>query len=142
MAQATKGDTVQIHYTGRLEDGTVFDSSQNRDPLSFTLGEGQVIPGFAKAVEGMAPGESKTATISSDDAYGPRRNDLLLWVNRDQLPEDLEPEVGQQLQMQTEDGRTFQAAVAEVADERIQIDANHPLAGKELTFDIELVEID
>ena len=142
MATAEQGDTVRIHYTGRLEDGTVFDTSENRDPLSFTLGEEKVIPGFAEAVEGMEEGESKTAEVPAEQAYGPHREDLLLWVQRAQLPEDMSPEVGQQLQMQTQDGRTFQASVAQVGEDRVQVDANHPLAGKDLTFDIELVEIE
>lgn len=142
MATAEQGDTVRIHYTGRLEDGTVFDTSENRDPLSFTLGEEKVIPGFAEAVEGMEEGESKTAEVPAEEAYGPHREDLLLWVQRAQLPEDMSPEVGQQLQMQTQDGRTFQASVAQVGEDRVQVDANHPLAGKDLTFDIELVEIE
>lgn len=141
MTQAKEGDTVHIHYTGRLEDGTVFDTSQDRDPLSFTLGEEKVIPGFADAVEGMKEGESKTAEIPSEEAYGPHRDDLLLWVNRAQLPEDMTVEEGQQLQMQTQDGRTFQASVAQVGEDRVQVDANHPLAGQDLTFEIELVEI-
>lgn len=141
MTQAKEGDTVHIHYTGRLEDGTVFDTSQDRDPLSFTLGEEKVIPGFANAVEGMEEGESKTAEIPSEEAYGPHRDDLLLWVERSQLPADMSVEVGQQLQMQTQDGRTFQASVAQVGDDRVQVDANHPLAGQDLTFEIELVEI-
>lgn len=142
MAEAKQGDTVRIHYTGTLEDGTVFDTSQNRDPLEFTLGEGKVISGFEEAVEGMAEGEKKTAEIPSDDAYGPRRDDLVLTVAREQLPEDLEPDVGDQLEMRTQDGQTFPVVVAEVGDERVQLDANHPLAGKDLTFEIKLVEVD
>jgi len=141
MAQANEGDTVHIHYTGRLDDGTVFDSSEDRDPLSFTLGEGQVIPGFEEAVEGMEEGDSKTATIPADDAYGERREDLVLTVLRDRLPEDLEPEVGQPLQMRSGDGETFQVVITEVDDDSVEVDANHPLAGRDLTFDIELVEI-
>ena len=141
MAEAKQGDTVKIHYTGSLEDGTVFDSSQDRDPLEFTLGEGKVISGFESAVEGMEEGETKTAEIPSDEAYGPRRDDLLLTVARDQLPEDLEPEVGDQLEMRTQDGQAFPVVVTQVGDEQVQLDANHPLAGKDLTFDIELVEI-
>lgn len=142
MAEAKQGDTVRIHYTGTLEDGTVFDTSQNRDPLEFTLGEGKVISGFEEAVEGMEEGEQKTAEIPSDDAYGPRRDDLVLTVAREQLPADLEPDVGDQLEMRTQDGQTFPVVVAEVGDERVQLDANHPLAGKDLTFEIQLVEVD
>jgi peptidylprolyl isomerase len=141
MAQAKKGDSVKIHYTGRLEDGTVFDTSRERDPLEFTLGTGMVIPGFDEAVEGMAVGDEKTAEVPSEEAYGPRRDDLMISVPPDQFPDDLDPEVGQQLQMQTGDGQTFVASVAQVEDDAVVLDANHPLAGKDLTFDIELVEI-
>lgn len=141
MAEATSGDTVSIHYTGRLEDGTVFDTSENRDPLEFTLGEGNVIPGFETAVQGMEEGESKTAKIPSDEAYGERRDDLVLSVSKEQLPPDLDPEVGQRLQMQAGDGQTFQVVISEVEEASVEVDANHPLAGEDLTFDIELVEI-
>lgn len=141
MAEARSGDTVSIHYTGRLEDGTVFDTSENRDPLEFKLGEGNVIPGFEKAVQGMEEGESKTATVPSDEAYGKRREDLVLSVAKEQLPPDLDPEVGQRLQMEAGDGQTFQVVISEVEDESVEVDANHPLAGEDLTFDIELVEI-
>jgi peptidylprolyl isomerase len=141
VAQAKEGDSVKIHYTGRLDDGTVFDSSRERDPLEFTLGSGMVIPGFDDAVAGMKVGEEKTTSIPSDEAYGPHRDDLLISVPSDRLPEDLEPQVGQQLQMQTGDGQTFVAAVTRVGEEEVVLDANHPLAGQDLTFDIELVEI-
>lgn len=141
MAEAKSGDTVSIHYTGRLEDGTVFDTSEDRDPLEFTLGEGNVIPGFEEAVEGMEEGQSKTASIPSDQAYGQRRDDLVLSVAKEQLPPDLDPEVGQRLQMQAGDGQTFQVVISEVEEESVEVDANHPLAGEDLTFDIELVEI-
>ncbi len=141
MGQAKDGDTVSIHYTGRLDDGTVFDSSANRDPLQFTLGEGQVISGFEAAVEGMEEGEKKTTSIESGDAYGDRRDDLVISVPQEQLPEDMEPEIGQQLQMQAADGQTFQVVITEVGDEDVQVDANHPLAGQDLTFDIMLVKI-
>ena len=123
------------------EDGTVFDTSENREPLEFTLGEGNVIPGFEKAVQGMEEGESKTATIPTDEAYGQRRDDLVLSVSKEQLPADLDPQVGQRLQMQAGDGQTFQVVISEVEDESVEVDANHPLAGEDLTFDIELVEI-
>lgn len=141
MSAATNGDTVHIHYTGRLDDGTEFDSSKGRDPLSFTLGEGKVIPGFEAAVEGMAEGDSKTTTIPPEDAYGERRDELVLDVPRDNLPEQIDPEPGQQLNMQTADGQSFMVRVTTVLDDRIQVDANHPLAGQDLTFDIELVKI-
>lgn len=141
MATAAEGTKVKIHYTGRLEDGTVFDSSQDRDPLEFEVGSGQVIPGFESAVEGMEAGEEKTVTIPAVDAYGPRRQELVLDVPGDQLPDELDPEVGQQLQMQTPDGQTFQVTVVDTTDEGVQVDANHPLAGKDLTFDILVVGV-
>lgn len=141
MAQAKKGDTVLIHYTGRLEDGTVFDSSEGREPLEFRLGEGRVIPGFEEAVEGMKPGDEKTADVPADEAYGPRRDDLLLTVSREQLPDGLEPEVGQKLEMATRDGQKVPVVVTDTDDGSVVLDANHPLAGKDLTFDIALVKI-
>lgn len=136
---AAQGDTVHIHYTGRLEDGTPFDSSQGREPLEFVLGSGQVIPGFDDAVSGMAVGESKTVTIAADRAYGAKREELILDVPRSDLPGGLEPQLGHHLQMSTPDGQTFQVEVVGTSDEGIVLDANHPLAGKDLTFDIELV---
>lgn len=141
MAEAQQGDTVRIHYTGSLEDGTVFDTSENRDPLEFTLGEGEVISGFENAVQGMAEGETKTAEVPPDHAYGPRRDDLVLTVAKEQLPADLEPEVGDQLEMRTQDGQAFPVKVTQVGEEQVQLDANHPLAGEALIFEIELVEI-
>lgn len=141
MAEARQGDTVRIHYTGTLEDGTVFDTSENRDPLEFTLGEGEVIAGFESAVQGMSEGEKKTAEIPSDDAYGPRRDDLILTVAREQLPDDLEPEPGDQLEMRTQDGQAFPVRVTQVGEEQVKLDANHPLAGQDLIFEIELVEV-
>lgn len=141
MTQAKNGDTVKIHYTGTLADGSVFDSSEGRDPLAFTLGSGQVIPGFEEAVTGMAVDEKKNVTIPADKAYGDRNDELLINVPRDQVPEDIEPEEGQRLQMQGPQNQPVVVVVAEVTDEHIILDANPPLAGKDLTFDIELVEI-
>ena len=141
MAQAKPGDTVKIHYTGKLDDGTVFDSSANREPLEFTLNEGQVIPGFDQAVMGMSPGESKTEKIPMDQAYGPRIPEMVIEVNRQQMPPDLEPEGGQQLQLQQANGQTIPVLVTEVTESKVTLDANHPLAGEDLTFDIQLVEI-
>ena len=138
---ADDGDTVKVHYTGTLEDGTVFDTSIGREPLEFTLGEGIVIPGFEEAVMGMRVGESKTVTIPVEKAYGPHYADLVIVAEREQLPAGLDPEVGQQLQMQQTDGRTTTVTVTDVSEETITVDANHPLAGKDLTFKIELVEI-
>ena len=141
MAQAKKGDTVKVHYTGKLEDGTVFDTSIERDPLQFTIGEGQVIPGFEQAVVGMNPGESKTTKVPADKAYGPHRKEMVLAVDRNQFPVDLKPKIGQQLQSRQADGRTIRVTVTDVSESSVTLDANHPLAGKDLTFDIQLVEI-
>ena len=140
MAEARQGDTVRVHYTGKLDDGSVFDSSRGRDPLEFTLGSGQVIPGFEKAISGMEPGDEKEITIAAGDAYGDRRDDLLLAVGHDQFPDEIDPEPGQQLQMSRE-GQNFLVTVSEVRDDGVVLDANHPLAGKDLTFALELVEI-
>lgn len=141
MVQAKSGDTVKIHYTGKLEDGTVFDTSAEREPLEFTISSGQVIPGFEQAVLGMAPGESKTEKIPMDQAYGPHREEMVLEVSREQIPPDIAPEVGQQLQIQQANGQSVPVFVTDVTDNQITLDANHPLAGEDLTFEIELVEI-
>ena len=141
MTQAKSGDTVRIHYTGTLDDDSEFDSSAGRDPLEFTLGGGQVIPGFDSAVDGMAVGESKSVTIPPDVAYGQRHDQLAQQVPRTTLPEDLEPEVGMHLQSQGPDGQVMNLVVTEIVDDTITVDANHPLAGQALTFAIELVEI-
>ena len=141
MTQAKSGDTVRIHYTGTLDDGTQFDSSSGRDPLEFALGGGQVIPGFDGAVDGMAVGESKTVTIPAEEAYGQRHEQLVQQVSRSALPEDMEPAVGMQLQSQSPEGQVMMLVVTEVEEESITVDANHPLAGQALTFAIELVEI-
>ncbi|MCK8519256.1 FKBP-type peptidyl-prolyl cis-trans isomerase [Methanoculleus sp. 7T] len=141
MAQAKEGDTVKVHYTGKLEDGTVFDTSTERDPLEFTIGEGEVISGFEQAVVGMAPGEKKTATIPPEEAYGPHRDDMTLTVDRDQFPEDIEPQPGQQLRVQQSDGRAAIVTISEVSESTVTLDANHPLAGRSLMFDIQLVDI-
>lgn len=149
MTQAKQGDTVKVHYTGKFADGTVFDSSACADddcgcgtgPLEFTIGEGQVIPGFDAAVVGMSVGEARTVTIPVADAYGERIEDMVAEVPRADLPADLVVEVGQQLEVTQEDGQLFQVLITEVTDSRITIDANHPLAGRELIFDISLMEI-
>lgn len=141
MSAAKSGDTVRIHYTGKLEDGTQFDSSESRDPLEFALGGGQVIPGFDSAVEGMAVGDKKSVTIQPEEAYGPRHDQLIQDVPRKQLPDDMTPEVGMELQAQNETGEVMRFAVTAVDDDAITVDGNHPLAGKALSFDIELVEI-
>ena len=140
-AQAKNGNIVQVNYTGTLQDGTIFDTPVGYEPLEFTLGEGQVIPGFEQAVLGMKIGESKTVTIPADDAYGPHRDDLILVIDREELPTGLTPEVGQQLQMTRPDGGMIIVAITKVSDKTVTIDANHPLAGKDLTFEIELAKI-
>lgn len=140
MQSARSGDTVRVHYTGKLDDGSVFDTSAGRDPLEFTVGSGQVIPGFDEAVSGMAPGQERSVTIPAAQAYGERREDLVLVVERSQLPPDLAPEVGQQLQL-SQEGRAFAVTVADMNPDSITLDANHPLAGENLTFDLHLVGI-
>lgn len=141
MQQAKKGDTVHIHYKGTLDDGSVFDSSEGSDPISFTIGGGEVIAGFENAVEGMSLGEKKTSRMEPGDAYGDRREELVFSVPRDQMPEG-EVEVGDMLQVGFPDGSSSAVTVAEVGDDTVQLDANHPLAGKPLTFELELVSID
>ncbi len=141
MTQAKLGDTVKVNYTGKLQDGTVFDSSVNRDPLQFSLGEGQVIAGFEEAVVGMSPGDSKSVTIPSEQAYGPYQDELVIVVDEKQMPSDLSVEVGQQLQMRHSSGQAVPVMVTNVTDDKVTLDANHPLAGKDLTFEIELVTI-
>ncbi len=138
---AKLGDTVHVHYTGRLDDGTVFDASEGRDPLAFTLGQGQVIEGFEQAVDGMAVGTAKTVRIPPDEAYGTHRDDLLIEVPREGLPEEMAVEVGMQLQLRREDGGALPVTVAETGDASITLDANHPLAGQALTFELQLVAI-
>jgi peptidylprolyl isomerase len=140
MDSASRGQTVRVHYTGTLRDGSVFDSSQNGEPLEFTLGAGEVIPGFDEAVLGMSVGDEKTVEIPVDQAYGPHRSELLLPLERNQLPDEMTPEVGQSLQMS--DGRqTFPVTIREVGSDTVVLDANHPLAGKDLVFILTLLEI-
>jgi len=141
MSLAKPGDTVKIHYTGTLDDGTQFDSSAGRDPLEFELGTGEVIPGFETAVEGMAVGESKKVRLEAEEAYGPRHDQLVQEVARNVLPDDLMPEEGMALQTESPEGQISQLMVIAVTDETITLDANHPLAGQPLSFEIELVEI-
>jgi FKBP-type peptidyl-prolyl cis-trans isomerase 2 len=141
MSKAQKNNTVKVHYTGRLTNGEQFDSSKGRDPLEFTVGAGQMIAGFDSAVEGMELNEKKTITISPEEAYGPRHDQLINEVDRNNLPPEINPEVGQSLVASSPDGRQTRVQVTAVTEQSITIDANHPLAGKELEFDIELVEI-
>lgn len=140
-AKAQLGDTVTVHYTGRRSDDTVFDSSRDREPLEFTIGAGQVIPGFEEAVVGMQPGEHKTATIPADQAYGAYQEDLVLEVDRGQFPPGADPQVGQQFQVGFPDGQSGIVTVREVSGDMITLDANHPLAGEDLHFDLDLIAI-
>jgi len=141
MPVVKEGDTVKVHYTGRLDDGTIFDSSADREPLEFTVGQGHVISGFEDAVLGMAVGEKKTTTIPAMEAYGPHREELVFTFPMTDVPDDLDPEVGQQLQLRTSTGETAHVVVTGVTDDTLTLDANHPLAGKDLSFELELVEI-
>ncbi len=142
MSEAKKGNTVKVHYTGKKKsDGTIFDSSEGKDPLEFKLGEGQLIPGFEEAVEGMKAGDTNTVTISSDQAYGEPKDDLIVKFERNRLPEDITPEIGQQLQLQHKDGNNIPVVITELTDEEITLDANHPLAGEDLVFEIEVVDV-
>ena len=136
-----EGDTVKVHYMGKLDDGTVFDSSEGRDPLQFTVGEGQVVPGFEEAVIGMELGESKTVKIPADKAYGPHDREKVGIIDRSQFPADMELEVGQELTVRPPSGEMITATVIDVSETSVTVDANHHLAGKDLTFEIELVEI-
>ncbi len=142
MTQVKTGDTVHIHYTGTLEDGTTFDSSQGRDPLAFQVGSGQIIPGLDSAIPGMEVGDKKTVTVPSDKAYGPVNPDMRQQVPRSDIPENIPTEVGTRLQMQTQNGQVVPVTVVAADDSAVTLDANHPLAGKDLTFDIEVVKID
>lgn len=143
MAQARYGDTVKVDYTGKLEDGTVFDTTKDRYPQEFTIGGNQVILGFERAIVGMNPGESKTVRIPMDDAYGPHYEQMVGTMDRDRLPADMKLEVGQRLQFPVPDGggETMLVTVTDVSDVSVTLDGNHPLAGKDLIFDIHLIEI-
>ena len=141
MTQAKQGDTVKVHYTGKLDDGTVFDTSDNRDPLEFVVGEGQVIPGFEESVVGMKVDETKSTRIPVEEAYGPRREDLVLVIEQGQFPPDIAPQVGQQLRLRQANDESVTVVVTDVSDESVTLDANHPLAGEALTFEVKLVGI-
>jgi peptidylprolyl isomerase len=141
LSKAKNGNTVKVHYTGKLNDGSVFDSSENKEPLEFELGSGKLIPGFEKAVTGLSVGDSTTVTIPAGEAYGDVNEELILNVQKDRLPADIQPEVGMQLQVQQPNGQPVPVVISEVKDDQVILDANHPLAGKDLIFDIEVVEI-
>lgn len=141
MTQVKSGDTVRIHYTGTLTDGSTFDSSEGRDPLEFTVGSGQIIPGLDAAMAGMTAGEKKTVEISCDQAYGQVDPAAAQAVPRNDIPDEIPLDLGTQLQVQTPDGQAMVVTITEVTEESVTLDANHPLAGKDLTFAVELVEI-
>jgi peptidylprolyl isomerase len=141
MVQAQIGDTVKINFTGKLEDGSVFGSTTNQEPLEFKLGEGQILPGVEKGIEGMNVGESKTIKVPPEQAYGQHRKELVEEVGRDQFPKDIEPKVGQRFNVPQSNGQTTVVRVVNVSESMVTLDANHPLAGKDLTFELELLDI-
>jgi len=141
MAKAKLGDTVKVHYTGRLDDGVEFDTSSSREPLEFTIGGKQVIQGFENGIVGMEINESKTITIPAGEAYGLYREELALDVPIDQFPPNIKPELGQQLQLTQPNGEPINVMITQITESAVTLDANHPLAGKDLTFDIQLMEI-
>ena len=138
---AKQGDTVKVHYTGRLDDGTVFDTSEGNDPLSFIVGEGEVIPGFEQAVLGMRVGESKDVVLEPDLAYGERNEGLAQTIERDKINLGIEPEEGMSIEMHTPDGTVIPLIITALTETTVTLDANHPLAGQQLRFSVELVEI-
>jgi FKBP-type peptidyl-prolyl cis-trans isomerase 2 len=141
MQQVKSGDTVKVHYHGRLTDGTTFDSSAGREPLQFEVGSGMVIPGFDNGVMGMQVGDKKTINIPVAEAYGPKNPDMIVAFPATEFPEDMELEVGMRLNMTNSEGHVIPVVVTEIGEENVMLDANHPLAGEDLEFDIELVEI-
>ena len=141
MAQAKQGDLVKVRYTGTLDDGSTFDSSDGREPLQFVIGEGMLIPAFEEAIVGMLPGDSRSVHIPADEAYGPFMDELILEVDKNQIPPYLNPEEGMQLQITQDDGSSTVVKVVKLTDEKVFLDANHPLAGRDLNFSIELVDI-
>ncbi len=138
MAKAKKGDQVSVHYTGTLDDGTVFDSSEKREPLQFTIGDGKIMPAFEQAVIGLAAGESASTNVPAEQAYGPYRDEMVIDVDRKEFPKEIEPKVGDQLEAKDANGGTTIVTVKGVSESHVKVDANHPLAGKNLKFDITL----
>ncbi len=141
MAEAEQGSTVKVHYTGKLQDGTVFDTSKNIEPIQFVVGSGEIITGFEQAVVGMAAGDNKTVTIPCGEAYGPKREDLVAEVKRGELPPDMTLSVGQKLQIGDQESGVIVVSVVDMNEDIVKLDANHPLAGEDLVFDIELLEV-
>ena len=141
MAQAENGDTVKVHYKGKFDDGTIFESTFNDDPVQFVIGQDERIAGFEKALVGMSPGDRKTTRVPADKAHGPHNKELLVVVNRNEFPTDLKLEAGQWIEVSQPDGANLICTVTDVCESSVTLDANHPLAGKDLTFDIQLIEI-
>lgn len=141
MTKAIDGKKIKVHYTGKLENGEIFDSSFDKEPLEFTIGKGEMIPGFEKGVLDMKVGEKKTIVLPPEEAYGQYNEELAMPYSRKELPEDLKPEVGMTLEFQSQQGQVFYVNVTKVTDTEIIVDANHQLAGKTLTFDIEIMEV-
>jgi peptidylprolyl isomerase len=141
MTQAKTGDTVRIHFTGRLTDGTEFDTSRGREPLEFQIGAGEIIPGIEEAVEGMNVGETNTVTVPADRAYGPHHGEAMQRIPRAEIPDHIQLSPGLRLQAQRSDGQQILLTVVEVTETELMVDANHPLAGQDLVFDLELVEV-
>ena len=141
MAQVKSGDKIKVHYHGKLTSGETFDSSEGREPLEFEVGSGQVIKGFDDGVTGMSVGEKKTVNIPFDEAYGPRNSEMVIEMPKDRFPKDMDIEVGMPLGMSDQQGQQFQVTIVEIKEEVVMLDANHPLAGQDLIFDLELVEI-
>lgn len=142
MTQAASGNTVKVHYTGKLSNGQVFDSSEGKTPLEFTIGNGQIIKGFENGVIGMEVGEKKTLNVPAEEGYGEHREELVAVVDKNNIPEHIDLAVGRQLQLQQQDGQQFNVTITDISDQDVTLDANHPLAGKELVFDVEMVSID
>jgi len=142
MQQVQNGDKVKVHYHGTLRNGEIFDSSNGREPLEFTVGSGQVIKGFDEGVKGMQVGEKKKVEIHVSDAYGERQQEMMIEFPKEQFPNDMDPEVGMQLMMSNGTEQNFPVTVAEVQEDKVVLDANHPLAGQDLIFDLELVSIE
>lgn len=141
MKRAKVGDTVKVHYTGKLQNGNVFETSEDRKPKEFTIGQNEIIPGFEKAVVGMEVGESKTVEIPAEEAFGPYRKELVQVIDRNLVPADMEPKEGDRLQAVQQNGQQLEMTVKAVSTSTLTLDANHVLAGQDLTFDIKLIEV-
>lgn len=141
MAKAKNGDILKVHYTGKLENGKIFVTTKGGTPLEVTIGNGKFLPGFEKGIIGMETGETKTIILPPEEAYGPRREELVVDVKKSDFPHDITPNIGQQLQARQKDGSVINVIVTHIDENTVTLDANHPLAGKTLTFDIQLVEV-